>query len=265
MLQALLQDDIISFELLESLDCLYKAEYENDPLVRKLWYLFCYHFLPKINKDWKFCLEGNRILQPTFLYEKLTTSDEAMTLWLLKNWVPKMKEHSEKGWPDNIKKKTKKGVKQGEQELKNGLPDYIKFHTLISDFKDKEQGMVACRWSDIFWEELVAHNPKLFKKRNCEDKLENANHLNEESKCEVIVLPGIDNNNNHQSINLLTCYNMRKALKTKNTDSNNDIQHTCTSTFTDFNDKETTIQKENNNNGTSIFMEENEITNATKV
>ena len=277
LLQALLQDNLISFELLESLDCLYKAEYENDPSVRKLWYLFCYHFLPKINKEWKLCLEGNRILQPTFLYEKLTTSDEAMALWFLKNCVPKMKEQSEKGWPDNIKKRIKKGVKQGEQELKNGLPDYIKFHTLISDFKNEEQGVLACRWSEMFWEELIANNPKLLKKGNCKDQLEDTYQLNEECKGEVIVLPGIDNSDNHQSINLLSCYNMRKALKTKNTtayNSNNGIQHLLTaSTFTNSNDMETinqkennnnVNQKENNNNGIS-FLLANEITNPTKV
>jgi hypothetical protein len=262
----LLQDEQISFDLLQSVECLYKEEYENDPMVRKLWYLVCYHFLPKINKDWKQCLEGNRILQPTFLYEKISTSDEALTLWLIKNWEPKMKENREKDWPNNVKNKSKKGIKQGEQELRAGLPDYIKFHTLISHFKDKEQGMVACRWSEIFWEELVARNPKLFKKRKYEDQSENINHLSEENKGEVIVLPGIDNNNNHQSINLLTCYNMRKALKTKNTDSNNGIQHLLsTRTFTDSNDKENTIQKENNNNGTLKFMEENEILNSTTV
>jgi hypothetical protein len=260
----LLQDNQISFELLESLDCLYKAEYEDDPNVRKLWYLICYHFFPKINKDWKQCLEGSRILQQTFMYEKLTTSDEAMTLWMIKIWNPKMKEHREKGWPDNTKIKTKKGIKQGEQELKNGLSDYIKFHTLITNFKDIDKGMVACRWNAIFWEELVTHNPQLFKKPNLEDQSGNVNHLIEKCKGEVLVLPGIDNNNHHQSMNLLNCYNMHKTLKVYNTDTNNGIQHSSTSISTDSNDNGNIIQKENNNNGAFIF-EEHEITNPTKV
>jgi hypothetical protein len=264
----LIQDDQLSFELLQSVDCLYKEEYENDPMVRKLWYLVCYHLLPKINKEWKHCLEGSRILQPTFLYEKITTSDEAMTLWLIQNWLPKMKDYSEKGWPDNVKNKAKKGIKQGEQELRAGLQDYIKFHTLISDFKDKEQGMVACRWSDIFWEELVANNPKLFKKPNSKDQLENSHHLSEEIQGEVIVLPGIDNNNNHQSMNLLSCYNMRKALKTKNINVNKPLPRMNSpaknGVLSNITNSSTIItnntNKENNNNGTSIFTE-HQITN----
>jgi hypothetical protein len=92
--------------MLNLIDCLYKEEYEEDENVRELWYLFCYHFLPKINKNWKLCLEGTRILKKTFMYENMiTTSDKAMTLWMIKNWEPKLKDQSEKGWPDNGKKK----------------------------------------------------------------------------------------------------------------------------------------------------------------
>jgi len=261
----LLQNNEISFELLQSLDCLYKTEYENDPNVRKLWYLICYHFFPKINKDWRLCLEGSRILQPTFLYEKLTTSDEAMALWMIKIWEPKMKEHREKGWPENTKIRSKKGIRQGEQELRNGQSDYIKFHSHISDFKNKEQGMVACRWNEIFWEELVTHNPQLFKKTNLEDQSGNVDHVQTEGKGEVLVLPGIDNNDHHQSMNLLNCYNMRKTLKVYNTDTNNGNQNTSSSIFTDSNDNSNKNQKENNNNGASLFIEEHEITNQTGV
>lgn len=261
----MLQDNQISFELLQSLDCLYKVEFENDPNVRKLWYLICYHFFPKMNKEWKQCLEGSRILQQTFLYEKITTSDEAMTLWMIKIWEPKIKEYtSEKGWPDKTKNNAKKGIKQGEHELKAGLPDYIKFHNHISDFKNKEQGMVACRWNEIFWDELVTRNPQLFKKPNLEDQSGNANHLNEANTGEVLVLPGIDNNNHHQCINLLNCYNMRKNLREFNTETNNGIQHTSTSISTDSNDNGIITQNENDNNGASLLMQQ-EITNVTKV
>jgi hypothetical protein len=88
---------------------------------------------------------------------------------------------------------------------------------------------------------LVANNPKLFKKRNCEDQLEN---YHEEIQGEVIVLPGIDNNNNHQSMNLLACYNMRKALKTKNINVNKPLPTKNTgANNNETNNKEPTVQK----------------------
>ncbi len=53
LFEDLIQNGQLSFQMLNSLDCLYKEEYEEDENVRELWYLFCYHFLPKINKNWK--------------------------------------------------------------------------------------------------------------------------------------------------------------------------------------------------------------------
>jgi hypothetical protein len=63
LFEDLIQNGQLSFQMLNSLDCLYKEEYEEDENVRELWYLFCYHFLPKINKNWKLGLEGTRILK----------------------------------------------------------------------------------------------------------------------------------------------------------------------------------------------------------
>lgn len=203
-------------------------------------------------------------MQPTFLYEKITTSDEAMTLWFIKNWEPKMKRQCERGWPDNLKKnKPTKGVKSGEQELRAGLADYIKFHSIISEFKDKEKGMVANRWNDIFWDELIVQNPNLIKKQpsNVEDQSDDISI--ECKQDEVLVLPGIDNKTNDQSINLLSCYNMRKVFKT-NTESNSSNSQQHTNINTNDNGNETQPRDENNNNGTSsLFLDE--IKNQTSV
>jgi hypothetical protein len=257
--------------MLNSLDCLYKEEYEEDENVRELWYLFCYHFLPKINKNWKLCLEGTRILKKTFMYENMiTTSDEAMILWMIKNWEPKLKDQSEKGWPDNVKKsKTKQGGKLGEQELRAGLKDYIQYHNLVNDFKNKENGAVACRWAEIFWEELVARNPNMFKKSNGRDDLAGSGNIGKETnQGEVILLPGIDNQKQNQNINLLSCYNMRKSIKSV-TELNANGKNLST-TF--LNDNGTPIQNGTNNNIVNSTINEqpnhidmDEVTNITKL
>ena len=212
----MLQENTISFDVLDKLDCLYNDQFENDPNVRELWYLICYHLFPKINKNWKQCLEGSRILQQKFLYDAITTSDEAMTLWFIMTWIPKLKEQSELGWPEEIKRsKSRKGIKQGEQELKNGLPDYVRYHALIAQFKDKENGFVACRWNDIFWEELVARNPNLAKKRYNDTAMAlTATNAAPEAEKSILILPGIDHKNKNQKVNLLNAYNARKVSKT---------------------------------------------------
>jgi hypothetical protein len=253
----MIKNDQLSFQTLALVDCFYKEEYENNEEVRKMWYIFCYHFLPRINKDWKHCLEGSRVYTQTFLYEKITTSDEAMTLWFLKNIEPKIKELCKNNWNEPVKEKKQQGQKQGEQELKAGLKDYIELHNLISAFKDQDNGIVAIRWNDIFWDELIKHNPNLAKKRNDKDQSKSTiNKSTEEASGDVIVLPGIDCNKKDQNINLINVYNMRKSLKTNNNsfllrkenDSNN----------------ETGTQNENIENGSSGFNE-NEVTNKTGV
>jgi hypothetical protein len=254
----LIKNDQLSFEMLALVDCFYKEEYENDEEVRKMWYMFCYHLLPRINKDWKHCLEGSRVYTQTFLYEKITTSDEAMTLWFVQNIGPKLKSLCENNWNETAhQKKQQRGVKQGEQELKAGLKDYIALHNLISAFKDKDNGIVANRWNDIFWEELVKHNPNLAKKRNDKDQNKaSINKSTEEASGDVIVLPGIDCKKKNQNINLINVYNMRKSLKgynnnfllSKENDSNN----------------ETGTQNENIENGSSVFNAD-EVKNKTGV
>jgi hypothetical protein len=257
--------------MLNLIDCLYKEEHEEDENVRELWYLFCYHFLPKINKNWKLCLEGTRILKKTFMYENMiTTSDEAMTLWMIKNWEPKLKDQSEKGWPDNGKKrKTKQGEKLGEQELRAGLRDYIQYHNLINDFKNKENGAVACRWAEIFWEELVARNPNMFKKSNGRDNVSGNENIGKETNHgEVILLPGIDNQQHNQNVNILSCSNMQKSIKSV-TESNSSVNNLS---ITYVNDNGKTISNDiNSNNGNTTTNQQqqhinmDDVTNITKL
>lgn len=53
-------------------------EYINDKNVRHAWYIFCYHFLPICNKDWKDNLHKDRLQKETIMYKFITTSDEAI-------------------------------------------------------------------------------------------------------------------------------------------------------------------------------------------
>lgn len=195
--------------MLESCDCFFKKDFEQEKNVRHLWYIFCYHFLPLINKKWKACLEGSRLLKPTFLYEHITISDQAMVLWFIKIWEPKMKEQSENGWPV-----LDKPTGEGEQELKAGLKEYIRLYNLVAVFASKEEGDLACRWSEMFWEEMMANHPKIYKKRNNQTEDDMIDTEQEGGKEEeAVVLPGMDVNNNH----LLGCFGKRKWLKRSNT------------------------------------------------
>jgi hypothetical protein len=249
----LIKNGQLSFETLSSIDNFYKEEYEDNAEVRKMWYIFCYHFLPRINKDWKHCLEGSRVFTQTFLYQKITTSDEAMTLWFLKNSEPKMKALCENDWNGGLQGTKKQGQKQGEQELRAGLKEYVQLHNMITTFKDKENGIVANRWNEIFWEELVKRNPKLAKKRDDKEQAVFNNKLEEEISEDVLVLPGIDCKKNNQSINLLNVHNMRKSLKT----NNNEL-------YVSNVNGSNNVQNENSENGALLFNE-NEVTNKTSI
>lgn len=207
---ALVKINQLSLEMFGSINNFYKEEFEQDKNVRTLWYLFCYHFLPVINKDWKDCLTGSRVLKRVFLYEYISTSDEAMVLWFLKNWVPKIKDQAEKKWPGLPKTPV-----EGEQELKSGLKEYIQYHSLISTFKNKENGELACKWNDIFWEEMVANNPNIFNNKNSENKQELV-VMEQQSNEDVVVLPGIDDDND----DLIGCFSKRKSLKKNNASIN---------------------------------------------
>ena len=206
---ALFKSNQLSFEMLESIQKFYKEGFEQDKNVRSLWYLFCFHFLTVINRDWKNCLKGSRVLKPTFLYEHISTSDQAMVLWMIKSWEPKIRDQAERNWPG-----FENTAAEGEQELRAGLQEYIGYYTLISNFKQKQDGELACKWSDIFWEEMVVNHPNIYKKGSTEIQnqlLEN----NEQSSEDAVVLPGMDDDNN----DLIGAFNKRKSIKKKVTNN----------------------------------------------
>ena len=182
----LIKSKKLSFEMLESLNCCFKDGFEQDPNVRQIWYIFCYHFLPLINRNWKKCLVGSRLLKPTFLYEHITTSDQAMVFWLLKSWEPKMKVQCAKNWPSVPKQSV-----EGEQELKAGLKEYITYYNVISEFEAMEDGELAGRWSDIFWETMILQHPKTYKK-GIQEADQHLEDQESEDQNKLVALPGLD-------------------------------------------------------------------------
>jgi hypothetical protein len=212
-LQALLKSNELAFEMLESLNCFFKDGFEQDENVRKVWYIFCYHFLPLINKDWKKCLVGTRLLKPTFLYDHITTSDQAMVLWFLKNLEPKMKLRKANNWPPA----TSNNPVEGEQELKAGLKDYISYYNLISEFESKEEGEVAGRWSDIFWDTMIVEHPRIYKKEILEGETYSGENNSEEQEA-LIILPGLD-----LATKKPERFGHRKSLRELNDINNNNV------------------------------------------
>lgn len=178
--------------MLESLDSLFKDGFEENKDVRQLWYVFCFHFLSQINKNWKASLEGSRLLKPTLMYDHITTSDQAMVLWFIKIWEPKIKSLSENGWPV-----LPKATGEGEQELKAGLKDYIRYYNMVAAFEQRDKGALALKWNSIFWEELILNHPNIFKKGNPQGQDHVNNDRQQEGNEEVLVLPGIDADKNH--------------------------------------------------------------------
>ena len=102
------------------IDFFYDSTLEKEDGVRRMWYIYCYHFLPKINKEWCNALHSSRLRKKTFIFDYITTSDEAMTRWFLKIWEPKIKEQWKNKWPI-----VPRSYGDGEHELKAGLKDYI--------------------------------------------------------------------------------------------------------------------------------------------
>jgi hypothetical protein len=191
------------------MDNFYSPEHELNEDVRKMWYVFCFHFLPKVNKEWKDCLQGSRLRKKTFIYNHITTSDEAIVNWFIKLWEPKIKEQYQKGWPI-----VPKSLGEGEQELKQRQKEYIRIHHNVHTYKSKDNGELACKWNDIFWEEVVANNPKVFK-----DTIHNLDKNIPETSLAIgedDVLPDIDDDND------LPGYYGRRNTATIVSESNND-------------------------------------------
>lgn len=186
----MIKNSQLDFASLQHLDLFYDSKFEQDKDVRNMWYIFCFNFLSKINKDWNNCLQPSRLRKKTFLFDHITTSDEAMTQWFIKHWEPKIKEQQENGWPPMEKSRG-----EGDHELKAGQKDYVALYQKILQSKTIENGELACRWNDIFWEEMESNHPIAF----IEDQAQSTTAVMNESKSnlneEIIVLPDIDDEN----------------------------------------------------------------------
>jgi hypothetical protein len=170
--------------MLDEMKKFYSIEFEDDPDVRNMWFILWYYFLPKVNPNWKSFFRVKTIKNKESIYDYITTSDEAITLWFLDLWLPKVKELHEQKWPT-----IPKSTGEGDQVSRTKKKEYAIIYKKINDCKKINRGEVAFRWSNIFWEELVKRNPSLFKSEVTQKK--NVN-LNDEQNEEAIFLPGID-------------------------------------------------------------------------
>lgn len=226
----MVKNNQLYFDMIQYIDCFYTKEYEMDKQVRGMWYLYCFHFLSKVNKNWRDCLQGSLILKKTNLFKHVTTSDEALVLWLIRLWEPKIKNEFDNGWP--IVKKTKEKTKQ---ELKTGLKDYIKYYNKVSVSKKVEDGNLALRWNLIFWEELVANNPSIFDTSNSIALHAITNESQKYEDC--LVLPGVDDNN----AELLDLFSKSKLINTV------DASNTCLSPDSGLSTANSVLQISDNN------------------
>ena len=158
-----------------------------------MWYTYCFYFLPTVNKHWKECLQPNRLKKKTFLYDHITTSDEALVQWFIEIWFPKIKKLHDEKWPPIEKSKG-----EGEHELRATMNRYVFKYTNIASLKSVEEGALALKWNDIFWEEVVKRHPEIFDEDKQIDKIVIEKKL--EPKGEIILLPGVDNNANLRQI-----------------------------------------------------------------
>ena len=176
---------------------------EHDPNVRYMWYILWYYFLPKVNPNWKSFLKVNTIKKKELIYDYITTSDEAVTLWFLDLLLPKVQEQHAKNWPV-----VPKSSGEGDQESRTKKKEYSIIYKKIHDSKKLNQGELACCWSNVFWEELTVRHPSMFKSEVSNKK--NLNTSNEENE-EEIFLPDIDEEDN----DLKLYFNIRQTSHQK--------------------------------------------------
>jgi hypothetical protein len=129
----LLKSNKIGFDLFESMNGFYKKEFENDKNVRKMWCIYCNHFLSKVSKEWNEATKEDRLRKKTLLYKHVTTSDEAIIQLFIKIWLPKLKEQAEKEWPV-----VPKSTGKGEQDIKKWKDEYIKIYNSIDIGKKRK-------------------------------------------------------------------------------------------------------------------------------
>ena len=173
------------------MNCFYDPKYEQDRDVQYMWYIFCYFFLTKINKEWKDNLQPARLRKKAFLFDHITTSDEAMTRWFLKLWEPKIQDQINHDWPI-----IGKSQGEGEQELRKGLNDYVAIYSSIAQSKLIDGGDLACKWNDIFWAEMEKHHAEAFRETSfVTNPILPSSALN--NREEAVILPDIDDDDNY--------------------------------------------------------------------
>lgn len=198
-----IKKDVAFFDTFKLVDCFYNPDFETDKNVRNMWYLYCFNFLPHVNKDWKLSLKGSRVRKKTPIYKYITTSDEAVVLWFIKMLSPKLQDLCNRGWP-KLPRATGKGE---EQELKVHQKTYVQYYKSIQANRKQDNGEVAFRWNEIFWEEMVSNHPSWFETPTIpiQETLNTNNDL--ETKDPDGLLPDIDDDNEA----LLTLFSKRES------------------------------------------------------
>jgi hypothetical protein len=215
----------MDFDLLSEIGSFYDPNAEKNEKVRRMWYIYCFHYLSKINKDWKKELDPSRLRKKTFIYKHITSSDEAMTQWFLKIWQPKIEDERNKGWPP-----VEKSQGKGEQELKAGLTDYVAIHHKIVEGKKQESGALALRWNDIFWEEMVINHPTAFNEAPSV-MFTDMPSISEATSKDLVVLPDPDDDDD-----LLELFKQRESLTSisASTDANLNFDVTVSTEMNSF-------------------------------
>jgi hypothetical protein len=109
----------------------------------------------------------------------------------------------------------------------------------------------------------------MFKKSNGRANVSGNENIGKETDHgEVILLPGIDNQQHNQNVNILSCYNMRKSIKSV-TESSSSVNN-LSSTYVNDNGKTISNDINSNNGNTTTNLQQqhinmDEVTNITKL
>ena len=174
----------IEFSHLDQMDKFYDPAFVDDTKVREAWFVFCYYFLPKVNKTWKESLQKSRLKKTTCIFTSITTSDEALVKWFVQLWKPKLEEDERNGWP---KQSNKFG--EGEHEIKTRLREYILIHQSISNSRAGNNLQNGLQWDAVFWEEVKKRFPSVFQEKFAKSSNALIGNENEDG----FSLPGLDN------------------------------------------------------------------------
>jgi hypothetical protein len=135
------------------MDKFYKLEFEDNPQVRKAWYVYCFHFLRQVSNGWNTALSTRNVKNRTSMVNLITVSDEALVRWLMKIIFKELTTLETNNCSNNKPAKITRDTKSKLWMYK------LEHQNIRSDKMDKN---VVEKWNDIFWEECLQRNNDLF-------------------------------------------------------------------------------------------------------